>query len=99
MSADEITITVPASQALQRHIEGLQAKLTERNTQIERLTARLEEALTGEPNQKALGAAYKRGWSEAANGLMSATHDAARALGQVRKDAFQIYLQSQERDF
>ena len=96
---NEITITIPASQAAQRHIEDLQATLTKRNVEIERLSVRLEEALTGEPNQKALGAAYKRGWKAAADLLMTTTQSAAVALGQVRKDAWNIYLQSENRDF
>lgn len=89
-----ITITIPTSDAAQRHIEHLQATLTKRNEQIERQSAALEEALTGEPNQKALDAAYKRGWQDAANHLMTSTQVAAQALGTVRKDAWQIYLQS-----
>jgi len=97
-AADEITITIPASQAAQRHIEGLQDTLTKRNAQIERLSAQLEEALTGEPNQAALAKAYKRGWEAAANQLMQAAHDAAQSLGKVSKAAFSVYLQSQKRD-
>ena len=96
---NEITITIPANEAAQMHIENLQAALTKRNTQIERLTERLEEAETGEPNQMALAQAYKRGWSAAAAHLMSTTHIAARALGQVHKDAFHIYLQGEGPDF
>ncbi|TFB96551.1 MULTISPECIES: hypothetical protein [unclassified Cryobacterium] len=97
--AEEITITIPVSEAAKRHIETLQATLTKRNTQIEYLAARLEEASAGEPNQKALQKEYKRGWQDAANQLMSATQSAAQALGKVRKDAFDIYLQSEKRDF
>lgn len=96
---DEITITIPAKQALHAHIEHLQATLTKRNEQIERLTARLEEAENGEPNQSAMAAAHKRGWQAAADELMSVTAEAARALGKVRKDAWGIYLQSERRDF
>ena len=99
MSETEITITVPAKQAVQRHIEDLQAVLAKRNEQIERLTERVKEAEAGEPNQKALGAAYKRGWQAATNHLMNASADAARALGKLRKDAFDIYLMSERRDF
>ena len=99
MAENEITITIPASEAAKRHIEDLQASLTKRNTEIERLSARLEEALTGEPNQKALAAAYKRGWKAAADQLMTTTQTAAVALGQVRKDAWNIYLQAENRDF
>jgi hypothetical protein len=98
MSDDEqITVTIPITRAAQRHIEDLQATLTKRNTQIERLTEQLREAETGEPNQTALALAYRRGWKEAAEHLMSATQTAARALGAVRKDAFQIYLQSDQK--
>ena len=96
---NEITITIPASEAAQRHIEDLQSSLTKRNAQIEGLSARLEEALTGEPNQKALAAAYKRGWKEAAQHLMTTTASAAQALGTVRKEAWAIYLQAENRDF
>ena len=99
MTDNEITITFPASQAAKRHIEDLQASLTKRNRQIEQLSTALEEALTGEPNQKALGAAYKRGWKAAADLLMTTTQTAAIALGQVRKDAWNIYLQIEKRDF
>lgn len=99
MSTEEITITIPASKALHCHIEDLQATLTKRNARIEWLTERLEEAEKGEPNQKVLSMAYKRGWEAAANALMKAANDAALALGKVRKDAFEIYLQSQKRDF
>ena len=96
---NEITITIPASQAAKRHIEDLQVSLTKRNTEIERLSVRLEEALAGEPNQKALAAAYKRGWRAASNLLMTTTQEAALALGQVRKDAWNIYLQAENREF
>jgi phage protein U len=95
-AVDEITITIPVTQAAQRHIEHLQDVLSKRNAEIDRLLKRVEEAETGEPNQLALGKAYRRGWQEAANHLMSTTQTAARALGAVRKDAFDIYLQGEK---
>lgn len=95
----EITITIPTKQAITRHIEDLQATLAKRNAEIERLTERLKEAEAGEPNQHALGAAHKRGWQAAAHLLMNASADAAKALGKLRKDAFDIYLESEKRDF
>jgi hypothetical protein len=98
MTEHEMTITIPVSEAAQRHIEGLQATLTKRNQQIENLQTRLEEALIGEPNQAALGKAYQRGWKAAANLLMGTVHTAARALGEVNKEAFQIYLKTDIRD-
>ena len=94
----EITITIPATEAMQRHVESLQATITKRNAENARLAERLEEALTGEPNQKALAAEFKRGFISATNQMMTATNVAARALSEVRKDAFEIYLQSQKRD-
>ena len=96
---NEITITIPVTQAAQHHIDGLQATLTKRNYAIERLTRQLEEALTGEPNQKALAAAYKRGWQAAAGHLMTATGATAVSLGKLHKDAWAIYLQAENRDF
>ena len=96
---NEITITIPASEAAQRHIEQVEAALTKRNLEIERLSLRLEQALTGEPNQQALNAAYKRGWQDAARHLMTTTQTAAQALGKVRSDAWTIYLQSEKSDF
>ena len=93
-SMNEITITIPASEAAQRHIEDLQALITKRNMQIERLSLKLEEMVAGEPNQKALKEAYQDCWKAAANHLTVATASAAQALGKVRKDAFQIYLRA-----
>lgn len=93
------TVTIPVTQAAQGHIESLQAALARRNTEIERLTEELSRAEAGEPNQRALADAYKRGWKAATNHLIGATGDAARALGKVRKDAWDIYLKSESRDF
>jgi predicted component of type VI protein secretion system len=96
---NEITITIPASGAIQRHVEGLQTSLTKRNEEIARLAERLAEAEAGEPNQKALNAAYRRGWQAAAHELMSATGVAAQALSKVRKDAWDIYLKGERHEF
>jgi predicted secreted protein len=89
----DITFTIPATEAIQRHIESLQASLTKRNEQIQRLVQQLEEERAGSPQQSRLDAEYRRGWKDAANHLVACTAEAARALGKVRKDAFQIYLQ------
>lgn len=99
MTDEQITISIPVKEATQRHIEHLEATLTKRNEQIERLLKRVEEAEAGEPNQAAIGAAYKRGWQAAAEALMTTAQDAARALGKVRKDAWEIYLQAERREF
>jgi len=98
MTDNQITITFPVSEAAKQHIEHLQATLTKRNAQIEQLSQRLEGALSGEPNQTAMLAEYRRGWQDAANHLMNTTQQAAVALGKVRKDAFAIYLEGNEHD-
>jgi len=94
-----ITFTLPASEAIGVHIEGLQATLTKRNRVIERLTAQLEEAQRGEPSQAALSKAYRRGWQECSHHLTNSTAIAAQALGKVRKDAFEIYLKAERGEF
>ncbi|WP_420110631.1 hypothetical protein [Pseudactinotalea sp.] len=99
MTDETITITLPAKQAIHQHVEHLQATLAKRNAEIERLTERLQEAEAGEPNQEALGRAYKRGWQDAATHLMNTTQDAARALGKTRRDAWDIYLRAERNDF
>lgn len=92
MTDAEVTITIPAKQAAVQHIEHLQSVLTGRNRQIEQLLEQLAQAEAGEPNQAALSAAYKRGWQAACNELMGASDKAARALGSIRKDALNVYL-------
>jgi phage terminase large subunit GpA-like protein len=95
----EITVSIPVKQAIQTHVEHLQATLAKRNEQIERLTERVKEAEAGEPNQRALDAAFKRGWQSASGHLMEVTRQAAIDLGRVRKNAWDIYLESEKRDF
>lgn len=98
-TAETITINIAVKEATQRHIEHLQATLAKRNAEIERLQGRVMEAESGEPNQRALAAEYKRGWQAAASHLMETSRVAAQALGKLRKDAWDIYLQSEKRDF
>lgn len=95
----EITITVPAKEAVNRHIESLQSTLTKRNEQIDRLEARLREAEAGEPNQRVIAMAYKRGWMDACNHLISSSHKAVVALERVKKEAYDVYLKSESKDF
>lgn len=91
----EITFSIPVKQAIQAHIEHLQATLAKRNAEIERLQVRVEEAESGEPNRSALDASYKRGWQAAATHLMETTRRAANELGKVRSDAWKVYLQAE----
>lgn len=95
----EITLSIPVKQAVQAHVEHLQATLTKRNQKIEQLTLRLAEAEAGEPNQRAIQAAYRRGWEEASGQLMETTRKAAASLGVLRKDAFDVYLQAGRENF
>jgi flagellar biosynthesis/type III secretory pathway protein FliH len=95
----EITITIPASQAAQLHIEQLQATLTKRNTRIASLEEQLSEALAGEPNQTAHKNSYKRGWQDAMNELSEATRKMAQELAKLRADAFNIYLKGEKGNF
>lgn len=94
-NATEITLTLPVSAAVQNHIEGLQAKLTERNKTIEALQARAERAEAGEPNQVALARSYERGFKDAANKMMALAFDAAQALGKLRAGAWETYLENE----
>jgi hypothetical protein len=97
-TSEEIIITLPVKQATAQHIEQIQATLTKRNAQIEHLTERLREAQAGEIHQAKLAAEYKRGWQDACNHLMATTADLARELGKVRREAFDLYLQSERRE-
>jgi hypothetical protein len=96
--ATEITVSIPVKQAIQTHVEHLQATLAKRNAEIERLTQRVAEAEAGEPNKTAIDAAFKRGWKAASGHLMEITRKAAADLASVRKDAWEIYLQAEKRD-
>lgn len=91
----EISITIPIKEAVQRHIESLQATLTKRNEQIERLVKRVEEAEAGEPNVEALARARKQGWQDACSKLMGLTQDTAGALGKLRAGAWDVYLEAE----
>ena len=80
------------------HIAGLEATLTKRNQTIEALRAELNAAGQLARDSKAMKAEYKRGWQDACNQLMNATQSAAHALGVVRKDAFEVYLNAERGD-
>ena len=92
-----VTITLPARNALVQHIEFLQAKLTERNAQIDRLKTRLEADGESPAIQKARAQGYTDGWKECANALIDTADSAARALGKVRRDAIEAYNEAYRR--
>jgi len=83
-------------EALLIHIEGLQVSLTKRNQRI----TELEGLITGEGQSafmsQRLASEYKRGWETCANQLSAITHEAARNLGQIRKDALSVYFHTTE---
>lgn len=91
--SEKFTIEFDANDAKVAHIEGLQRIITSRNKQIERLTERLEAGEESEYAVKQYDRGYKAGYKAAAGELMEASKTAALALGNIRKDAFQIYLE------
>lgn len=78
-------------EALIIHIEGLQAVLIKRNLRI----AELEEKLANPEliNNTAVTRAYRRGFKECASRMMDATRESALLLKDIRKDAFELYLE------
>lgn len=93
--ATSLSIEIPVSEGVRLHVEHLQAKLTERNKQIERLQTRVAEAEAGTPNQAALGREYQRGWRDCASRLTSTITDTARSLGTLKKDALAAYQEAE----
>jgi hypothetical protein len=77
------------------HIEGLQATLTKRNKRIAELEAMLAGEGQDERQQRALDRARKEGWQACSEHLMSVTAEAARQLGKVRRDAWDLYLEKE----
>jgi pyrroline-5-carboxylate reductase len=73
------------------HIEGLQAVLIKRNARIAELEAKL--ASPELINNTAVKRAYRQGFKDCASKMMDATKDTALLLKEIRKDAFEIYLE------
>jgi hypothetical protein len=89
--ADGASVTLSGPEHLVAHIVGLEATLTKRNKRIAELEAIIADA--NYVNDPRLRRAYKEGWKDCAGLIMESTAQAARELGKVRKDAFEIYLQ------
>lgn len=83
-------------EALLVHIEGLQATLTKRNARIAELEAQLTAGSDSPLVERASRKAYRDGWEACAGHLMEATRVAAIALGKVRGDAWQVYLEAEK---
>lgn len=79
------------------HIRGLEATLADRNKQIAELRAEVERGQSSRAVQDKVDAAYKRGWKDCATGLMETTRKAALGLREIRKEAFEIYLEGDQR--
>jgi len=82
-------------EALHIHIEGLQATLTKRNTRIAELEAKLADPEL--INNVAIRRAYKSGWKDCASRMMEASKDTALLLKAIRKDAYDLYLESEQK--
>lgn len=82
-------------EALHIHIEGLQATLTKRNARIAELEAKLADPEL--INNAAIRRAYRRGWKECAGRMMEASKETALLLKEIRKDAFEIYLEGDKK--
>jgi hypothetical protein len=78
-------------EALHIHIEGLQATLTKRNARIAELEAKLADPEL--INNVAVKRAYRNGWKACAGRMMEASKETALLLKEIRKDAFEIYLE------
>lgn len=88
------TMNIDDREGLIVHIEGLQATLTKRNKRIEELEQQLASAENGELAKTALKRAYKDGWEACSGELAEATRIGAVALGNIRRDAFDIMMRA-----
>jgi len=87
-----LTVEIDEHAALARHIEDLQRVITKRNEEIQRLTDRLEAGEGSAFVHEAYERGKRDGWRECSLRLQNVTLDAARALGTIRKEAFDTYL-------
>ena len=74
------------------HIEGLQATLTKRNARIEELEAEVQRLKHSPRNKDAERKGYKQGWKDCASQLMEITRKTALELREIRREAFELYL-------
>ena len=79
------------------HIKGLQQTLTERNARIVALEAKIAELKDNPEAAFSKQRAYKEGWKACAGHLMETTRRAALELGEIRKDAFKLYLEGDKK--
>lgn len=87
MSAEDKT------ERLHIHIAGLEATLTKRNQEIERLRGMLDAEGDSPTVKRARDRGYKEGWKACAGTLMEVTRKTANDLGAVHRSAFEAYLE------
>lgn len=91
MSAEE------KMEALQIHVEGLQATLTKRNIRIAELEKQVESLKKNPMASAAEKKAYRQGWRDCAGKMMEITRMTSLELSKIRKEAFEIYLEGGKR--
>lgn len=74
---EKITIETDESSALVGHIESLQRTVTKRNSEIEKLTEKIEAGAESEYAKRQYEMGYKRGWLDSASEIMSQARKAA----------------------
>ena len=79
------------------HVKGLQQTLTERNARIVELEKQFNKAGMTARTERAIKKAYKQGWQACASRLMEITRKTALELSEVRKEAWQIYLEGENK--
>lgn len=79
------------------HIKGLQQTLTERNARIDELEKRLTKSGLTARAEREVKKAYKQGWQACASKLMEITRLTAFQLSEVRKEAFRVYLEGENK--
>lgn len=80
------------------HIKGLQQTLTERNERIAQLEKQVSQLKLNPVTEAATRKAYKAGWKACAGQMMEVTRTTARALSEVRKEAWELYLKGDKLD-
>ena len=79
------------------HIKGLQQVLTERNARITELEKQLSDAGKTARVEREVKRAYKKGWQDCAGLLMEITRKTALDLSKVRKEAWSLYLEGENK--
>jgi len=79
------------------HIKGLQQTLSERNARIAELEKQLTKSATTARTKREIKKAYVEGWKACANRLREITLKTALDLSEIRKEAWQIYTEGENK--